>query len=159
MLWRCKTLLDIGGWDTGWTSHQEYELLYRSLVHGLQVDTNDHCETLVRQRGTGSITHTTKVSRIPEGIRLRELIWSYLKEKEMDTPQRFEAFRQYVFRQLRGFYRLDRPSAISVHKKYFISSPFVPEDIPVPAYRMLYRVLGFERTERLILWVLRWIRK
>ncbi len=152
MLWKRLPLLTIGGWNPDWTSHQEYELLFRCLSNRKHMATNDHCETLVRQREAGSITQTTSHSRILEGIRLREMIWTFLVREKLDTPDRFDAFRQYVFRQLRGLYRQDRVTAITIYNKYFLSRPFVPADIRVPGYRILYRLIGFKRTEQIIQW-------
>ena len=150
MLWKRLPLLQVGGWNKDWTSHQEYELLFRCLTMGFKVRANDHCETQVRQRETGSITTETKETRIKDGIRLREDIWKYLLSAKLDTPERFDAFRQYVFRQLRGYFRQERKDAMRIYKKYFTHARFTPEDIHVPGYKLLFRILGFEKTEILI---------
>jgi glycosyltransferase involved in cell wall biosynthesis len=150
MLWNRQALLDVNGWSTAWQSHQEYELLFRLAAAGKKIITNDHCETIVRQRKTGSITSTTKLFRVKEGIRLRETMWSHLKETGDDTPERLEAFRQYIFRQLRGLYRQDRHEANVLFEKYFSKETFTPKEIHVPGYVMLYKLLGFQQTESLI---------
>jgi glycosyltransferase involved in cell wall biosynthesis len=150
MLWRREVLIEAGGWNTSFQSHQEYELLFRLASTGKQIVPNDHCETIVRQRKSGSITSTTKTIRVREGIKLREQMWNYLLSKREDTPERFDAFRQYMFRQLRGLFRQDEGEAMALYEKYFSKTPFIPRDIHVPGYAILYRILGFKRTEGMI---------
>jgi glycosyltransferase involved in cell wall biosynthesis len=150
MLWKREALIEAGGWNTSYQSHQEYELLFRMAAAGKQIVPNDHCETVVRQRESGSITSTSKSVRVREGIKLRELMWNYLVSKGEDTPERFDAFRQYMFRQLRGLFRQDEVEALALFEKYFSKTPFVPRDIHVPGYAILYRLFGFKRTEGMI---------
>lgn len=150
MLWRREALIEAGGWNSAYQSHQEYELLFRLASAGRKIVPNDHCETIVRQRKSGSITSTTKLVRVREGIILREMIWNYLESIGEDTPERFDAFRQYMFRQLRGLFRQDESEALALYEKYFSKTPFVPRDIHVPGYAILYRIFGFKRTESFI---------
>jgi glycosyltransferase involved in cell wall biosynthesis len=150
MLWRRQALIDVEGWNKEYQSHQEYELLFWLAVEGKKIVPDDHCETIVRQRKSGSLTDTTKTLRAREGIRLREEMWKYLVSQGEDTPERFEAFRQYLFRQLRGLYRQDRNKAMALYHEYFSKEVFRPKDIHVPGYVWLYRIFGFNRTELLI---------
>lgn len=150
MLWKREALLDVGGWSPAYQSHQEYELLFRLLAAGKIVGTNDHCETIVRQRKGGSITVTSKPVRVKEGIQLREMMWDHLVSEGDDTPERFEAFRQYIFRQLRGLFRQDKHEALILYEKYFSNTPFTPKKIHVPGYSILYRLFGFKLTESII---------
>jgi glycosyltransferase involved in cell wall biosynthesis len=147
MLWKRQAVLDVGGWNKDYQSHQEYELLFRLAAAGKKMVTNDHCETIVRQRKSGSITTNSKLVRAREGIRLRETMWNHLKAIDRDTPERFEAFRQYIFRQLRGLYRQDKTEALFIFQKYFSKDPFMPKKIHIPGYTLLYYLLGFQRTE------------
>ncbi len=150
MLWKREPLIEAGGWNTSYKSHQEYELLFRLASTGKKIVPNDHCETIVRQRESGSITSTTKAIRVREGIQLRELMWNYLVSNGLDTPERFDAFRQYMFKQLRGLFRQDKGEAMGLYEKYFSKTPFIPRDIHVPGYVILYRIFGFKRTEGMI---------
>jgi glycosyltransferase involved in cell wall biosynthesis len=150
MLWKRQALLDAGGWSVAYHSHQEYELLFRLIAAGKKVMPNDHCETIVRQRKSGSITTSSKPVRVSEGIRLRETMWNHLVAQEKDSPERFEAFRQYIFRQLRGLFRQDKQDALALYEKYFSKIPFTPHDIHVPGYAVLYRLFGFKYTESII---------
>jgi len=150
MLWKRRALVDVGGWNTSFQSHQEYELLFRLVAAGNTIVTNDHCETIVRQRKSGSITSTTKLVRVKEGILLREMMWNHLISTGGNTPQRFEAFRQYMFRQLRGLFRQDKQAAMDLYAIYFAKEPFTPKGIHVPGYALMYKVFGFKRLETII---------
>lgn len=154
MLWKREALIEAEGWNPSYHSHQEYELLFRLASKGKLIVCDDHCETIVRQRESGSITANTKSIRIREGIELRERMWNHLVAQGEDTPERFEAFRQYIFRQLRGLYRQNQAEALAAFQKYFSTPPFTPKDIHVPGYGMMYRVFGFKRTEEIILRVI-----
>lgn len=150
MLWKRQTVMDAGGWNTTYQSHQEYELLFRIASTGNNIAPNDHCETIVRQRVSGSITTITKSIRIREGIELREKMWNHLLSIGEDTPERYEAFRQYIFRQLRGLFRQDKEAALALFAKYYSEKPFTPDGIHVPGYGLMYKAFGFKRIESLI---------
>ncbi|MEP6793187.1 MAG: glycosyltransferase family A protein [Saprospiraceae bacterium] len=148
MLFHRESLMKIGGWSTAYQSHQEYELLFRLVSSGYKISSVDHQETIVRERISGSITKDTLPVRAKEGIQLREKIWEYLVQNGMDTPARKNAFLQYIFRQLRGVYRLDRNEAMKIYRKYFSGHFFTPEKIGIPFYAFLYQGVGFNITER-----------
>ena len=150
MLWKRQALVHAGGWSTTYQSHQEYELLFRLLSAGKKIVPNDHFETFVRQRQSGSITATSKPVRAREGIRLRETMWDYLISHQEDSPDRYEAFRQYIFRQLRGLFRQDRKEALALYEKYFSKTPFTPKQMHIPGYVVMYKLLGFKHTESII---------
>ncbi len=147
MLWKRQALVDAGGWSTQYQSHQEYELLFRLASSGHNITCADRTETIVRQRRHGSITQKSKPVRAIEGIRLRELIWKYIKEHSLETPGRKMAFLQYIFRQLRGLMRTDAEVAKKLHAQYFDKS-FTPSNTGLPFYAAFYRILGFTKTEQ-----------
>ncbi len=148
MLFHRESLLKAGGWSTAYQSHQEYELLFRLASSGYEISRVDSHETIVRERISGSITLDTQPVRAKEGIQLREIIWEYLVLHGLDTPARKNAFLQYIFRQLRGLYRLDRKETMKIYRKYFSGHPFIPEKIGIPFYAFLYHGFGFNITER-----------
>jgi glycosyltransferase involved in cell wall biosynthesis len=157
MLFKRQALQEIGGWNTSYHSHQEYELLFRMAEAGKRIKTVEKWQTIVRQRKEGSITMTSKAWRAKEGIQLRETMWNYLKLHGLDTPERFEAFRQYIFRQLRGLYRQDREQAMKLFQQYFTTTSFAPRGINVPGYSLFYRLFGFHQTESFILFCKRFL--
>lgn len=149
MLWNTSALKSAGGWSSDFNSHQEYELLFRLLKTGYEVTPLRNMDTIVRERKKGSITLMTKGIRELEGIRLREEMWDFLQRHAMQSPARKNAFRQYVFRQLRGLYRFDTSKAKAIYGKYFASEKFHPEQVSLPLYSVIYKTLGFNLTEKI----------
>lgn len=150
MLWNKAAVIQAGGWSSKYQSHQEYDLLFRLLKSGFTIASVDKRDTIVRERKKGSITLMTKPIRAKEGIRLREEMWSYLSEKDLGTPERKDAFLQYVFRQLRGMYLTDPVAAKTMYNKYYSDGEFVPEKGKIAFYNFMYKSMGFQRTESVI---------
>lgn len=149
MLWKRKSLISAGGWNTEYKSHQEYELLFRMASKGYTIIPETQYETIVRERTSGSLTQQTKSFRAEEGIKLRENIWSYLETQKLANPERLDAFRQYIFKQIRATYRRDPKGTEIIFKKYFSDFGFTPQNIGIPFYTWIYRALGFTNTESL----------
>lgn len=149
MLWRREPVLEVNGWNADYQSHQEYELLFRLLQKGKKLQQVDSAETVVRERKSGSITKETQSTRGVEGVNLRELMWMHMNENNLASPVRYNAFRQYVFRQLRGLYRINARETMEKYREYFSKKDFVPEMGGVPGYAWMYKTFGFAVTERL----------
>ncbi|HUR30236.1 MAG TPA: glycosyltransferase family A protein [Saprospiraceae bacterium] len=149
MLWNRKALVEVNGWNSNYQSNQEYELLFRLAAKNYEVIPANHHETIVREREMGSITKSTKHFRAEQGIMLREDIWQYLVSNQMDTPERLEVLKQYLFKQLRATYRRDSASTMEIFKKYYQNQKFSPNETGIPFYKWIYSFLGFRKTESL----------
>lgn len=149
MLWRRSALLEMGGWNENYDRNQEYELLFRLLKAGYKVACCSDNLTLVRERRHGSITKTTR-HKPWFGINLREDIWSYLHQHALATPRRYDAFRKFIFKNVRALYVVNPEEAKNLHLKYFVDTPYSPEIPYIPFYGVMYKSLGFEQTEKLI---------
>jgi len=149
MLWRRSALLEVGGWNESFYRNQEYELLFRMLKNGQNVVCCDDYLTLVRERAQGSITKSTRYKPWA-GIHLREDIWSYLQQHALTSPKRYDAFRKYIFKSIRALFVVNADEAISLHHKYFSDPPYSPQIPHIPFYPILYKSLGWERTEKMI---------
>jgi glycosyltransferase involved in cell wall biosynthesis len=149
MLWRRSALLAVGGWNESYFRNQEYELLFRLLKTGFKVACCPDHLTLVRERRKGSITKTTR-HQPWFGINLREEIWSYFQQHDLSTPRRYDAFRKFIFKNVRALYRVNPGEAKELHEKYFKNPPYSPSIPYIPFYTRLYKSLGFEQTEKMI---------
>ncbi len=149
MLWRRSALLEARGWNESFYRSQEYELIFRLLKAGNQIAFCSDNLTLVRERRQGSITKSTRYKPWA-GISLRENIWAYLNQHAMATPRRFDAFRKYIFKNVRVLYSLQLDEAKSLHHKYFSDPLFTPHIPHIPFYTLMYKSLGFETTEQII---------
>ncbi|MDQ3016570.1 MAG: glycosyltransferase family 2 protein [Bacteroidota bacterium] len=149
MLWKRSMLNEINGWSKDYNNNQEHELLFRILIVNGRIAFDNSRLTIVRQRVSGSITQS-KHNHPLTGIRLRELIWKYLRSEGLDTENRLMAFRNYVFKNLRGVFRYDPAMAVQLHNLYFLNSRFAPAIKGVPGYLLIYRTFGFQKTESLM---------
>lgn len=100
-----NAVIEVGGWNPDFHSHQEYELAFRLMKAGKQIIPLNQADTIVRERNSGSITKNTQPNRAIEGIKLREAMWQYVRENNLDNFDRYDAFRQYLFQNLRGYSR------------------------------------------------------
>ncbi|HJW31549.1 MAG TPA: glycosyltransferase family A protein [Saprospiraceae bacterium] len=150
MLFRKQALLEVGGWNQDYQSHQEYEVLFRLMKTGKKVLAIDQTETVVRARSSGSITKSTIPIRAIEGVKLRESMWHFLEASGMTSPARYDAFRQYVFQNLRGLFKINAGQAMEKYKEYFNKKEFEPAQIPFTGYHFFYKTFGFALTEHVI---------
>ena len=149
MLWRRDAIQNAGGWNPDYYSNQEYELIFRMLRTGYHVEACPENLTIVRERISGSITKNT-AHRPKAGIQLRENIWSYLVQNNLDTPARFRAFQKFVFKNLRALYISNRQEALALHQQYFSGTGYLPRFKSIPFYHLIYKTLGFDQTEKLM---------
>lgn len=78
-LWNRKYLLDVGGWDENLSSSQEYDLMFRLLLHNPKVVYDNHYFTLIYKTENSISTNSQKrVQRIDNWLVLREKIRSHL---------------------------------------------------------------------------------
>ena len=149
-LWKKNALVKNGGWNPYYQSHQEYELLFRMMQAGCIIKTVGQFDTIVRQRKAGTITLNSKPVRAIEGVNLRDSMWQYIGQHELETKDRKNAFLQYVFRQLRGLYRLNPRETMEMYKLHFSKEQFTPDETPSSLYNSLYKLLGFRWTENAV---------
>lgn len=149
MLWRKDAVQKVGGWNEAYYSNQEYELIFRILQAGYIVKCDAENLTIVRERPSGSITKTTR-HKPRAGIQLREHIWSFLSQNNLATSERYKAFQKFVFKNLRALYIADPNEARKLYHQYFDGTDFRPQLAAIRIYPLMYQVLGFDFTERLI---------
>lgn len=150
-LWKKSSLVKAGAWNPAFQSHQEYELLFRMLQAGFSIKPLMRYDTIVRQRKAGSITLNSKPVRAIEGVNLREMMWNYVIQHGLETEQRKNAFQQYLFRQLRGLYKLNPGETMDMYRMHFSKDQFTPEEAPSGMYKSLYKLLGFRWTENIVM--------
>ncbi|MDZ4748245.1 MAG: glycosyltransferase family A protein [Saprospiraceae bacterium] len=149
MLWRKEAVQKVGGWNEAYYSNQEYELIFRILQAGYSVQADAENFTIVRERPSGSITKTAR-HKPRTGIQLREHIWAFLEQNHLATSTRYRAFQKLVFKNLRALHITDPHEANRLYRQYFDGTAFKPELAAIRIYPLLYHVLGFDLTEKLI---------
>jgi glycosyltransferase involved in cell wall biosynthesis len=147
-LWSRTYLQAAGGWDEQARSSQEYDLMFRILQQGAYLRYDDVPLTLI-QRRTGSISLSNRGANRIRHIELRLRILEHLRVRGLATPELEALAYQVIFRAIRELYWYDPAKALELHGE-LIPPRFSPGgEGSGPLYRLLYRALGFRRTQQL----------
>jgi glycosyltransferase involved in cell wall biosynthesis len=148
-LWPRRTLLDIGGWDEGLGSSQEYNLMFRLLKAGVRVRFDPAICTVIRERASGSITHKDPSANCRRFIDLRLQALRYARETSAG-PAVEKAALQVLFEWIHFLYRYDSEAASRLYAEH-IRGKYSPRysKLLTRKYMVLYRLLGFDKAERL----------
>lgn len=146
-LWRADSIRAVGGWNEDWESSQEYELMFRLIKSGGSILYDRRAKTWVRKR-EGSLTDNNNVSRFRTIVQLRGEVLEFARATEAPTPI-IHKLEQAVFQAIRFLSFRSLPEAVEMHSKY-IPDGFELEEGRYPLiYANLYKVLGFEKTEKI----------
>lgn len=151
-LWRREAVLAAGGWREDLQSSQDYELMFRMLQHDARVVCDGRIATVVLKREEGSISRTSERENWHRYIALRRSMLEYLKARDPKVfAAEIAALEQYIFMALRIVATYDLDRAVEEFKRC-MSRGFVPEvgRAITERYVMLYKLLGFANTERLL---------
>ena len=150
-LWRREAVLDAGGWNEGWRSSQEAELMFRMLRQGARVVYDPAPRATIYER-EGSITHDPQLEHRERHVRLRvEALEHLRREGTLDSEETDRATR-LVFTLIRSLSPHDLGKTVEFHD-WVIPSTFVPPPSATSAnlYALAYRTLGFRKAETLSL--------
>lgn len=151
-LWRREMVKAAGGWREELESSQDYELMFRMLQRNARVVCDGHIGTVVLKRAEGSISRTSERENWHRYIALRRSMLEYLKARDPKVfAGEIAALEQYIFMALRIVATYDLDRAVEEFKRC-MSRGFVPEvgRAITERYVMLYKLLGFANTERLL---------
>jgi glycosyltransferase involved in cell wall biosynthesis len=148
-LWPRQALLDIGGWEEGLGSSQEYNLMFRLLKAGVRVKFDHEVFTVIRERASGSITHKDPSANCRRFIDLRLQALRYARETAAG-PAVERAALQVIFEWTHFLYRYDSEAALRLYTEH-IRGRYSPRNskLLTRKYMLLYRLLGFEVAEKL----------
>ncbi len=149
-LWRRSAVEAAGGWNERLASSQDYELLFRMLVHGAHVAWDERIRTHVLKRAEGSISRTDVRANWERYIALRRSIKEHLERTDARAhAAEIEALRQYIFMALRIVAAEDLPWALAEYRRT-IGRRFRPEvsSAITERYAALFNLLGFAGAER-----------
>jgi len=158
-LWRRRTLIEVGGWKQDQPACQEHELYLRLLMAGKSLVYGAAGGAVYRQWSEGTLWKRDR----PQTRRLRAEILQrcedHLRTGGLLTAERLWAINQARFESARSAWQSDHTEARTLVETIHRSQPgFIPAgDAAPPAYRVLFRWLGFSPTERLAD-LRRWVR-
>lgn len=137
-----------GGWDESRPFAQEYDLIARILQIDEHVVFAHHHATIVR-RHPASISYIFTPEMRRARLRIDGDVLRYLRSAGAERTVTSEV-EDAILMQLRGLYQMDRAAAVTLHDEIL-----GPRHRPVASrsnrtgYCLAYRLLGFERAERL----------
>jgi glycosyltransferase involved in cell wall biosynthesis len=147
-LWRTRSLMDLGGWNTEVSSSQEYDLMFRLYEAGARFKRHDQCLTVIRERASGQISQGAAKVRWTNFVALQERIYLSFKRRELGA-ERMGTFQQALFGGIRMLYPYDPQFAEKVYREQLEPVGFVPMigGVNTAIYVSVFRILGFRQAE------------
>lgn len=148
-----RTILQrIGGWNEQMKSSQEAELMFRMLSAHAKVLVDDAPLTQVNVRQQGSVSASDPVGNLERYVRLRKSISDHLTKENLLTEGRKRSLSAMIFGALSMIYKVDRSKAVELYETLFRKHIAPVSVAPIGRIKaILYRIIGFNRTERLFL--------
>lgn len=129
-LWRRDTLLSIGGWNENLKSTQEYDLLFRLLQRGINIIYDEEILTTIHRSENSISTGTGQASNWLRVIRLRLLMFEYIKEncKSVFVENQMR-LKSILFRDI---------TQLAVHDQDVAKNLFKQQIGVIPHHKQLY---------------------
>jgi hypothetical protein len=150
-LWRREAINDVGSWKEDQPCCQEHELYFRLLSAGRCFVYSESPGATYRQWGEHTVCKRDKPEVRRRRLEILGRIEAFLETTDQLTLQRRNAINLTRFEIARSAYATDLEESLRIIDIIRRSQPgFTPTGAAAPAhYRALYRLLGFERTERI----------
>jgi hypothetical protein len=154
-LWRRQAILDAGGWKPDQPCAQEHELYLRLLMHGKRFTYHPDNGAVYRYWGDGQISRRDTSQTRRRRLEVLARAEAFLKGTNALTAERLQAINVTRFATARLAWLDDRREARAIMAAVAQSQPdFAPAGAAAPPrYRLLYRWIGFDASERLASWL------
>lgn len=139
-------------WDETLKSSQEYNLMFDLLQNRISVIFDSQLNTIIRIREHGSISKSNVVKKWERYVDLRVRIINYLSSNEPEILN--DRIIEVFFASIRILYPFNPKLASSYYKDFF-SHNFIPKMSLNNSifYVFLFKIFGFDNTERIKLFV------
>jgi glycosyltransferase involved in cell wall biosynthesis len=146
-LFRAEAVEKVGGWDEQRPFNQEYDLIARMLMGGVDVAFAHHKSTHARCRADSISADWGRDMRIDRAELDRDIL-RHLRSLD-ENEGRVAAVEESVFLRLRQLYQFDSDAAVRLHRETFPDGydPAIGTG-NTQAYCTLYRLIGFSLAER-----------
>lgn len=151
ILWRTDAVREVSGWKADLKSSQEYDLMFRCLQSGAQLQTVDTPTAVVRERASGQISQSDPAPRWHRYLALRTAMLEHLKTHEQAYFEReASGYYQQLFDHIRTLSNSDPKGAVGWYKKS-IPADFTPQPSPATggSFLRLMRIFGFAGATRI----------
>ena len=143
-LWRRSALLDIGGWNTNYTSHQEKELMARLIIEGKKFYFYNKSECIVHEQKK-SISRSADFPLT--GIKFMKFLTHYLKSNETLTPEREKAIHNQLYHKYLRAYKVNPKEAMNAMFNTRLKLDII--DMPIH-HRIMTSMFGMQNTFRVL---------
>jgi glycosyltransferase involved in cell wall biosynthesis len=150
-LWRKQAIAGVGGWKRDQPCCQEHELYLRLLIAGKRFA---YCSTngaVYRQWSEDTVCKRDIKEVHRRRLEIEQKLEDYLRHQALLTPARQRAISQARFEMARTAWRYDAGLACRIMDLVRGSDPEFSPTGPAapPAYRAIFRTLGFKAAERI----------
>ncbi len=147
-LWKRETVAAVGGWDTALKSSQEYDLMFRMLAAGANLEYDREVLTEIHQRAHGSISQVNVDRNWIRFIELRVRIIKHLKSRQIEHDM--QPYYQVLFDGIRTLYPYDRTAALELYRKH-LPKEFQPavSSATGRGYLLLHKLFRFDLANRI----------
>jgi glycosyltransferase involved in cell wall biosynthesis len=151
-LWRKSAITDVGGWKPDQPCCQENELYLRLLMAGKRFAYCEDAGSVYRQWSEETLSRRDPRETTRRQLEVEERAEIFLAERGELTRARRDAINETRFAMARMAWHRAREEALAIVNLIRTSDAyFIPRGRSAPpAYRMLYRALGFAPAERVV---------
>ncbi len=150
-LWLKQAIAEVGGWKADQPCCQEHELYLRLLMSGKRFGYCAEGGAVYRHWGEHTLCNANKPLVHRQRLAIEQIAEQFLRQEDCLTPERLWAINQARFEVARIAWLYDRAFARDIIKTISLSQPkFIPSGNAAPRhYQMIFRLFGFERTEKI----------
>ena len=143
-LWRKSALVNVGGWNLDYTSHQEVELMSRLIMKRKNFYFYNKAECIVYEQES-SISHSTHFPLT--GIALMKHLQYYFKTNDIFSDERKKAIHTQLYHKSLMAFKADSKKAKEVLKEVWIDTSSI--ELPT-LHNILIRLIGMQNTFRVL---------
>lgn len=149
-LWRRESLRRIGGWKEDQPCCQEHELYLRALQAGLKFQFCPTPGAVYRIWSEATVCRRDPAQVVHERTKLIDQALAWLSQQRTLSPQHSAAAGQVCFEMARTLAKIDLALATRYYRERRQRGLIRPTGPAAPpAYRLVWRLLGFAAAERI----------
>jgi glycosyltransferase involved in cell wall biosynthesis len=150
-LWNKEAIREVGGWNLNQPVCQEHELILRLILAGKKFELLNEPLSVYRRANDRSISLRSPLRTLTHQMTLLNRLESFLIDSGRLQGKHRRELEQTRFRAARTSYAHDREFADGLIRQiYQANNAFLPHGDAAPlAYRVVFKMFGFRRTERI----------
>ena len=147
-LFKTVAVKNAGGFDVTLKSSQEYALMFNMMCKEAMLIHDNNALTIIRDRAEGAISQQNAAENMERYLNLRIAIVKHLESK--NNKIKMQPYYQALFDAIRVLYKHNQILATKAFKEN-LPQGFKPSAsaATTSSYVLLFKVFGFERTEKI----------